>query len=52
MELQKFCRGKDIKLNIQIQEEIKQAVILKTTLQPIVENAFLPIHKGKCNDSI
>jgi sensor histidine kinase YesM len=50
MELQRICRGKEIELNITGDENLKRAGIVKTTLQPIVENIYLHAFEGRIND--
>ena len=46
MQIQRLCRGKEIELEVSCEEELLQACILKTTLQPIVENAYLHAYEG------
>ena len=41
LDIQKFAYGLDFSYDISVQEEAKDALILKNMLQPIVENAFL-----------
>ncbi len=41
VSLQNICFGKHIDLKIDVDEQVKDNVILKMTLQPIVENALL-----------
>ena len=50
MELQRICRRKNIELKITGSERLQNAEIVKTTLQPIVENAFLHAYEGSLND--
>jgi len=53
MELQRICRGKEIKLKVIDQDDLlKKASIVKTTLQPIVENTYLHAFEGSINDGV
>lgn len=46
MQLQRLCRGKEISLQVSCEESLLDIPILKTTLQPIVENTYLHAYEG------
>jgi sensor histidine kinase YesM len=52
MELQRLCRGKDIKLELDIPPELMALPILRITLQPVVENAYLHAFLGTLDDGV
>lgn len=50
MQLQRFCRGKEIELITDIPQEFLELELPGITLQPIVENAYLHAFTGNIND--
>jgi sensor histidine kinase YesM len=50
MELQRLCRGKMIDLQVNIPENLLHMPMMRTTLQPIVENSFMHAFLGSVND--
>ena len=52
MELQRICRGKNIELQIKGDETLQTSKIVKTTFQPVVENAYLHAYEGSINDGV
>lgn len=50
MELQRLCRGKLIDLQVNIPEPLLHMPVMRTTLQPIVENSFMHAFLGSVND--
>lgn len=50
MELQRLCRGKIIDLTVDIPEPLLHMLVMRTTLQPIVENSFMHAFVGSVND--
>ena len=52
MELQKLCRNKQIELRVTGDRTLWSVKIMKMTLQPIIENAYLHAYEGIANDGI
>lgn len=52
MQIQRICRRKNIKLELDCEEALLKHSIIKLTLQPIVENAYLYAFVGAFEDGM
>lgn len=52
MQIQRICRRKNIVLELNCEEELLNHSIIKLTLQPIVENAYLYAFVGAFEDGV
>lgn len=52
INIQKLARGKNITLDIQIPDELREYKIIKLTLQPMVENAIMHGFSGYRDDGV
>ena len=52
LSIQRLARQKEIRIEIEIEESLKQAEIIKLTLQPLVENAVVHGFSGYRDDGL
>lgn len=50
IELQRICRGKQVQLQVGIEQGLQDKLILKTVIQPIVENIYMHAFVGAVED--